>query len=205
MTVHETFASRQLRLGMTPARTRAGRGTPDGDGVAALVQRAQAGERTAFDALYAACVERVYAVCLRLCADRGVAERLTQDTFVRAWQRLGSFRGEAAFTTWLHRIAVNVVLNDGRAERRRAARVEVAGDGGHIAGTGAGSRADPEARVDLERAVATLPAGARTVLVLHDVEGYRHDEIARMLGIAPGTAKAQLHRARTLLRRMLDR
>jgi RNA polymerase sigma-70 factor (ECF subfamily) len=169
----------------------------------ALVQRAQAGERAAFDALYAASVERVYAVCLRLCGDRPKAERLTQDTYVRAWQKLGTFRGDAALTTWLHRIAVNVVLNDGRAEGRRALRVETVAD---IDAYGAQARAQStDLRIDLERAIAALPTGARTILVLHDVEGYRHDEIAAMLDIATGTVKAQLHRARRLLREMMDR
>lgn len=168
-----------------------------------LLRAAQAGERAAFDSLYTATVERVYAVCLRLCGDRASAERLTQDTYVLAWRKLDTFRGEAALTTWLHRIAVNAVLNDGRAERRRALRVETTGD---IEMFGATTAVSPtELRIDLERAIAALPTGARTILVLHDIEGYRHQEIATMLDIAVGTVKAQLHRARRLLREMLER
>ncbi len=199
--MHESLAVRANPPGVMAAAAQAGPDGP-GDGLAALVTRARTGDRAAFDALYAACVERVYAVCLRLCAEPATAERLTQDTFVQAWRRLGSFRGEAAFTTWVHRIAVNVVLNDGRTERRRAARLAVVSD---PAAGSAGTSDGLEARMDLARAVAALPRGARAVLVLHDVEGYRHEEIARMLGIAPGTAKAQLHRARMLLRKVLDR
>lgn len=168
-----------------------------------LVRAAQAGERAAFDSLYAATVARVYAVCLRLCGERASAERLTQDTYVLAWRRLDTFRGDAALSTWLHRIAVNAVLNDGRAERRRALRVETTAD---IEIFGAPAASSPtELRIDLERAIAALPTGARTILVLHDIDGYKHQEIATMLDIAVGTVKAQLHRARRLLREMLER
>jgi RNA polymerase sigma factor (sigma-70 family) len=168
-----------------------------------LVRRAQSGDRAAFDALYYRNVERVYAVCLRMCGDVDRAERLTQDAFVRAWQKLGSYRGESAFSSWLHRLSVNVVLGDARQDRRRTARVE------NVESPAAFERVtaprDAEAGMDLERAIASLPNGARTVLVLHDIEGYRHDEIAAMLGTAVGTTKAQLHRARRLLRERLER
>jgi RNA polymerase sigma-70 factor (ECF subfamily) len=168
-----------------------------------LVRRAQAGDRAAFDALYYRNVERVYAVCLRMSGDAGTAERLTQDAFVRAWQKLGSFRGDSAFSSWLHRLAVNVVLGEGRRDRRRLARVENVErpEGLEAAADGP----DVEAGMDLDRAIATLPKGARTVLVLHDIEGYKHEEIAAMLGTAVGTTKAQLHRARRLLRDRLER
>lgn len=163
-----------------------------------LVRRAQAADREAFDVLYERYVGRVYAVCLRMCASRPEAERLTQDVFVRAWQKLASFRGDSAFASWLHRLAVNVVLEDTRATRRRVARVDNVDDpAGYEQGTLSG---DAEARVDLERAIALLPPGARQALVLHDIEGYKHEEIAHALGIAVGTVKAQLHRARRLLR-----
>ena len=166
------------------------------------IQRAQAGDATAFRALYDAHVGRVYALCLRLAGDRQQAEEHAQDVFVRAWERLGSFRGESAFSTWLHRLAVNEVLQARRAAGRRSARVELAEDGG--ASREAGQRPAPPAG-DLGQAIARLPEGARTVFVLHDVEGYQHDEIAQMTGIAVGTSKAQLFRARRLLREALGR
>jgi len=166
------------------------------------IQRAQAGDATAFRALYDAHAGRVYALCLRLAGDRQQAEEHVQDVFVRAWERLESFRGESAFSTWLHRLAVNEVLQARRAAGRRAARVELADDGG--ASREAGQRpAAPSS--DLGQAIARLPEGARTVFVLHDVEGYQHDEIAQMTGIAVGTSKAQLFRARRLLREALGR
>jgi RNA polymerase sigma-70 factor (ECF subfamily) len=167
-----------------------------------LVRLAQNGDRAAFDQIYHATVGRVYAVCLRMSEDRESAERLTQDAFVRAWHNLHSFRGESAFTSWLHRLAVNVVLEDRRAEGRRHARVTNVADIG-IFDRGAEPATVCE-KVDLERAIARLPRGARTVLVLFDVEGYSQDEIARLTGTAVGTVKAQLHRARRLLREMLS-
>ena len=165
------------------------------------MRRAQRGDREAFDRLYASTAGRIYAVCLRLCADREAAERFTQDTFVTAWRRLGTFRGDSAFTSWLHRIAVNEVLQDRRATQRREARVMLADE--DVIDQAVGRAASPDLHVDLERAIALLPAGARAALVLHDVEGYTHQEIADMTGVAAGTVKAQLHRARQLLRKWL--
>lgn len=167
-----------------------------------LIRRAQLGDSAAFDALYGSHAGRVFAVLLRLCADRETAERLTQDTFVLAWRRLGTFHGASRLTSWLHRIAVNVMLQDGRAAGRRAARVITADDDFLATAPARGSGAD--LRLDLERAIASLPAGARTALVLHDIEGYTHDEIAAMTGVAGGTVKSQLHRARRLLRERLN-
>jgi RNA polymerase sigma-70 factor, ECF subfamily len=169
----------------------------------ALVQRAQAADREAFDALYERHVGRVYAVCLRMCANRSDAERLTQDVFVRVWQRLQTFRGESEFSSWLHRIAVNVVLEDHRSTRRRVLRVQNVEDPGALETSGHARLYDDDMRMDLERAIADLPLGARQAVVLHDIEGYKHEEIARQLGIAVGTVKAQLHRARRLLRERL--
>ena len=163
-----------------------------------LVRRARSGDRAAFDALYALHVDRVYAVCLRMAGSAARAEQLTQDAFVRAWWKLPTFRGESAFGSWLHRLAVNVVLEDGRRERRREARVlHVERPESHELG---GRVGQDDARMDLERAIARLPDRARAVLVLFDIEGYPQEEIARMLGVAVGTVKAQLHRARRLLR-----
>ena len=126
------------------------------------------------------------------------AVELTQDTFVRAWEQLGTF--ESAFSTWLHSLAVNVVL--GARESRY--RERVVADDAEVQAAQSPTR-EPGDRVDLERAIAKLPEGARTALVLHDIEGYTHDEIARKLGLSPGTSKAQLHRARKLLREALSR
>lgn len=166
------------------------------------MRRARVGDRAAFEDLYRAHVGRVYALCLRMAADEVRAEELTQDVFIRTWQRLESFRGEAAFSSWLYRLTVNVVLGALRAERRRTTRVKAVGDLTALAPVSN----DPVAgrAIDLERAMARLPDGARTVFVLHDVEGFKHQEIARVLGIAPGTAKAQLHRARKLLQEALE-
>ncbi len=166
-----------------------------------LVRRAQDGDREAFERLYREQVGRVYALCLRLAGDPGRAEELTQDTFVRAWRKLGSFRGDAAFSSWLHRIAINTVYQAGRAEKRRRARHHRAQG---PAGEGATARAAPGLKVDLERAIAGLPPGARSVFVLYDIEGYRHAEIAELTGLAVGTVKAQVHRARRLLRESLQ-
>lgn len=171
-----------------------------------LIARARAGDGGAFEALYRAHVGRVYALCLRLEADSRRAEELTQDVFVRAWERLATYRGEAAFGTWLHRLAVNVVVSDRRSAWRHGLRL--------AGGDGIEDVAEPPGRaqsdggidaIDLDHAIAGLPAGARAVFVLHDVEGYQHAEIARMAGIAEGTSKAQLFRARRLLREALER
>jgi RNA polymerase sigma-70 factor (ECF subfamily) len=166
------------------------------------VRRAQAGDESAFEQLYREHVGRVYALCLRMTADAVAARELTQDVFVRAWERLDSFRGESAFGTWLHRLAVNVVLMDRRLAARRAEDPLDDGDWTPPAATRHGS---PALRLDLEAAVAALPPGARRVLVLHDIEGYEHAEIGKLLGIAEGTSKAHLFRARRLLREVLDR
>lgn len=174
---------------------------------AELVARARTGDVAAFEALYHATAGRVYAVCLRMCGDRARAEELAHDVFVRAWERLASFRGESAFGTWLHRLAVNAVLEAQRGDRRRTARVALAGDepGGELHDIVGHAAEDAATRIDIENAVARLPPNARTVFVLYEVEGYRHDEIARMMGTASGTVRAHLHRARKLLMEMLTR
>lgn len=173
------------------------------DGSLELVRRAQSGDTGAFAQLYRLHAGRVYAVCLRLSASAERAERLTQDAFVLAWRRLGSFRGDSAFGTWLYRIAVNVALMDVRATQRRRAHLRDDVDPEELEKA---SRAYPvDAAMDLEAAIAALPAQARTVLVLHDVEGYQHAEIADRMGIAVGTSKAHLHRARRLLQQWLKR
>lgn len=168
-----------------------------------LVRAAQAGDTSAFERLYRENVNRVYALCYRMAGNATEAEELTQDVFVRAWQRLGGFRGESAFSSWLHPIAVNVAYSERRSRRRRESRVMATDD---LTPFDSGSaEKHPALGVDLERALSGLPDGAREVFVLHDVEGYKHEEIANLTGIATGTSKAQLHRARRLLREALQR
>ena len=177
------------------------------DLIEATVLAAQRGDEAAFASLYDAHAGRVFALCLRLSADRVLAEELVQDVFVRVWERLGSYRGESAFATWLHRVALNTVLESGRKGGRRRLRVQIAADFANIETDldAAVASIDLHDQIDLETAVATLPAGARAVWVLHDVEGYGHAEIGTLLGIAEGTSKAHLFRARRLLRQRLVR
>lgn len=187
-----------MTLPLTVSRPPQQAGSPDD------VTLAARGDRRAFERIYRAHANRVFSVCVRMVGDREKAEDLTQDVFVRAWEKLGTFRGEAQFSTWLHRLAVNVVLNDREAEGRRRKRVD---DG--VEDMDAIAHGDvrplpvPGLSLDLEAAIAALPNGARKVFVLHDVEGYTHEEIGEMLGVTAGGSKAQLHRARMLLRRML--
>lgn len=171
--------------------------------VGTMVERARRGDESAFEALYRENVGRVHALCLRMSGDGRRAEELTQDVFVRAWTKLDSFRGDAAFSTWLHRLAVNVVLQKKRTDKRRRARVEARETLPEPTRRVALER--PTARMDLERALRSLPEKARMVFLLHDVHGYKHREIAEMMGTAEGTAKAQLHRARKLMREALER
>jgi len=170
------------------------------DGEAADAALAASGDASAFERLYRQHAARIHTLARRmLSADD--ADDLAQDVFVRAWQKLATFRGEAAFGTWLHRLAVNVILARRKTvgiERRRYDDRETL-DG--VSGRGA----TPELSVDFEEAIGRLPDGARQVFVLHDVEGYRHEEIARMLGIVPGTSKSQLHHARMALRKYLNK
>ncbi|QQS35829.1 MAG: RNA polymerase sigma factor [Ignavibacteriales bacterium] len=166
----------------------------------AVVKEAQSGSHSAFEFLYKQNVGKIFAVCLRLIADRTRAEELTQDVFVRAWENLNSFRGESLFSTWLYRLAVNVVLVDMRTVKRRSLRFSGLSSLLKFTKKTEHNHGDS---IDLEKAVSTLPEKARVVFVLHDVEGYKHEEISEMLGIAEGTTKAQLHRARKLLREVL--
>lgn len=166
------------------------------------VATAAAGDRRAFERLYRAHVNRVFSLCTRMTGDRSRAEELTQDVFVRAWEKLPLFRGESAFSTWLHRLAVNVVLNARKAEGRDRARGD---DTETDELEGVPHTARHLDRMDLEHAIATLPPGARRVFLLHDVQGFKHEEIAEMLGVTSGGSKAQLHRARMLLREVLER
>ena len=166
-----------------------------------LIAGLRSGDERALEALYRLHAGRVYALGLRLTADASRAEEIVQDVFLQAWRRIGSFEGRSRFSTWLYRLTVNRALDTMRsaaAARRERFDLESI------------ERPSPvdhgmEVTMDLESAVASLPEGARVVFVLHDVEGYRHEEIAALSGIAPGTSKAQLFRARRLLRARLGR
>jgi RNA polymerase sigma-70 factor (ECF subfamily) len=149
--------------------------------------------------LYRAHLARVHSLVRRMTGGRD-AEELTQDVFVRVWQKLGSFRGDSAFTTWLHRLAVNVVIERFRTDAARRQRFQ---DGEDIFQTLAAHTRSRDLSMDFEAALLKLPDGAREIFVLHDVEGYKHHEIATMLEISAGTSKAQLHRARMMLRKHL--
>ncbi|MGI8618028.1 MAG: RNA polymerase sigma factor [Gemmatimonadaceae bacterium] len=175
-----------------------------GDPGADLINRARTGDQQAFEQLYRAHSPRVFALCLRMSAgDRVAATALLQDVFIAAWRGLPHFRGDAPITSWLHRLTVNAMLQNARSDKRRSARILFMED---PAVAGGESRADrPDIAMDLEDAIARLPAGARTAFVLHDIEGYQHNEIAEQLGVAVGTVKAQVHRARGLLMKSLNR
>jgi RNA polymerase sigma-70 factor (ECF subfamily) len=167
-----------------------------------VVRRAQQGDVDAFEILYRTHAAGVFTLCRRMVGDERMARELLQDAFVRAWERLATFRGESSLATWLHRLAVNVVLEQARSSKRDAERL-TDGDDDSFGSRGTADQLD--ARMDLDAALRRLPNGARIVFVLHDVEGYSHDEISAMTGIASGTARAQLWRARRALIALLDR
>jgi RNA polymerase sigma-70 factor (ECF subfamily) len=188
-------------MGAIPLRREDRVNTGPAESIEALVRAAQQGDMEAFEALYRKTSERVYAVCLRMSGDTDRATELVQDVFVRVWQKLPGFRGDSQFTTWLHRLTVNLVLQDRRSRGRREAREVGTADLERYGR--AARRAMPGTRIDLERAIAGLPDKARRVLVLRDIEGYKYDEIARMTGVSLGTVKAQIHRARGLVKEAL--
>ena len=188
-------------MGAIPLRSDDRVNTGQAESIETLVGQAQQGDMRAFEALYRRTSERVYAVCLRMSGDTEQATELVQDVFVRVWQKLPGFRGDSLFTTWLHRLTVNLVLQERRSRGRREAR-EIGSDDLDRYGRTA-QRSMPGTRVDLERAIAALPEKARRVLVLRDVEGYKYDEIAQMTGVTLGTVKAQIHRARGLVKEAL--
>ena len=159
------------------------------------------GDHAAFERLYRGHVGRIHALARRMVGD-DVAEDLTQEVFIRAWSKLGSFRGDARFATWLHRLAVNLLLTRRETLRKREAKAVTAD--GVLDRLVAPRQRSPGAAVDLEAALARLPDGARQIFVLYDVEGYGHEEIAELVGISVGTSKSQLHRARMLLRGHLN-
>ena len=159
-----------------------------------------------FEELYRKHYRRVYSICLRMTGNVAEAEDLTQEVFIQLHRKLSSFRGESAFTTWLHRLTVNQVLMH---FRKRSVKSELTTEDGEMPDSIDPDTINPEAmpiidRISLESAIAQLPPGYRTAFVLHDVEGYEHEEIARILGCSPGTSKSQLHKARLKLRRLIQ-
>ena len=168
-----------------------------------LIFRAKSGDVSAFEEIYRRHVHRAYALILRITGNCSLAEEVTQDAFVAAWRNLADYRGDCAFSSWLYRIAVNTAVGALRARRRRETWMNALR---WLRGSSTPSRTpSPEVQIDLDTAIAQLPQGARTVFVLHDVEGYKHEEVAEMLGISPGTCKAHLHSARMKLRKELNR
>lgn len=163
------------------------------------VAQAAAGDVRAFEQLYRIHLPRVYSLVRRMAGGRD-ADELTQDVFVRVWQKLGTFRGDSAFSTWLHRLTVNVVIERFRTDATRRKRLL---EGEDIFAILPAPRQSGDLAMDFETAMMKLPDGAREIFVLHDVEGYKHHEIASLLDISPGTSKAQLHRARMMLRKHL--
>jgi RNA polymerase sigma-70 factor (ECF subfamily) len=164
------------------------------------IRLAQAADARAFENLYRAHVDRVYGLCLRMTGNSSEAEDCTQDAFIQAWSKLSRFRGDSAFGTWMHRVAVNTVLGRMRKSRREQDRIRAVSD----VAPARESIGDNAELQDLEQAINELPRGARHVFVLHAVYGYSHGETGDMLGIAEGTSKAQLSRARRLLAQQIE-
>ncbi|HEV7219793.1 MAG: RNA polymerase sigma factor [Terriglobales bacterium] len=173
-----------------------------------LIERAKQGDAEAFEALYHLHKRRVYSLCLRMTANTAAAEDLTQEAFLQLFRKIGTFRGESAFSTWLHRMAVNVVLmqlrkkglpvvplEDPMETEEEAPKKELGAPDPSLAGS--------IDRLQLQRAVEDLPPGYRSIFVLHDVEGYEHNEIAEIVGCSVGNSKSQLHKARLKLRELL--
>ena len=163
------------------------------------IARAKQSDSGAFERLYRMHIDKVYGLCLRMTGNVAEAEDCAQEAFIQAWNKLEKFRGDSAFSTWLHRIAVNAVLGRARKSKREQDRIQIA----HEQSESPASAADDGELRDLSDAVNQLPEGARHVFVLHAVYGYSHEETGAMLDIAAGTSKAQLHRARRLLAQQL--
>lgn len=170
-----------------------------------LAQQSAQGDMRAFEQLYERHHRHVYGLCLRMTQNVAEAEDLTQDVFIHLHRKVGSFRGEASFMTWLHRLTVNQVLMHFRSSRRRKDQTPLEAVPPTALSTGAkhGGAAHMAERVTLARAIAQLPPGYRMVFLLHDAMGFEHEEIARLLGCAAGTSKSQLHKARMKLRRII--
>jgi RNA polymerase sigma-70 factor, ECF subfamily len=170
-----------------------------------LARKASGGDMGAFEEIYRRHHRRVYSICLRMLQNPPEAEDLTQDVFIQLYRKIGSFRGDSAFTTWLHRMTVNQVLMH---FRKRNVKFEKTTDEGEtpeqiVSGTANPDRMRIVDRIALDNAIAQLPEGYKNVFVLHDVEGFEHEEVARILGCSVGTSKSQLHKARLKLQRLL--
>ncbi|MBS1797979.1 MAG: RNA polymerase sigma factor [Acidobacteria bacterium] len=172
-----------------------------------LAQAAARGDMFSFEEIYQRHHRRVYSICLRMLQNASEAEDLTQDVFIQLYRKIGSFRGDSAFTTWLHRMTVNQVLMH---FRKRTVKFEKTTEEGEtpvqvVNGTANPSKMPIVDKIALENAIEQLPAGYKNVFVLHDVEGYEHEEVARILGCSVGTSKSQLHKARLKLRKLLQK
>ena len=172
-----------------------------------LAKSAAAGSMPAFEELYTRHHRRVYSLCLRMLQNTAEAEDLTQEVFIQLYRKIGSFRGDSAFTTWLHRMTVNQVLMH---FRKRTVKFEKTTEEGEtpvqiVAGTENQAKMPIVDKIALDKAIAQLPNGYRNVFVLHDVEGYEHEEVARILGCSVGTSKSQLHKARLKMRKLLQK
>jgi RNA polymerase sigma-70 factor (ECF subfamily) len=172
-----------------------------------LTQAAAAGNMSAFEEIYQRHHRRVYSICLRMLQNATEAEDLTQDVFIQLYRKIGSFRGDSAFTTWLHRLTVNQVLMH---FRKRNVKFEKTTEEGETPVQVVGGTENPRKmpvvdKIAIENAIAQLPNGYRNVFVLHDVEGYEHEEVAKILGCSVGTSKSQLHKARLKLRKLLQK
>jgi RNA polymerase sigma-70 factor (ECF subfamily) len=190
---------------VTTADTEKRHDAPDVASDYSLAQRASTGDVLSFEELYARHNRRVFSLCLRMTGNTSEAEDLAQEVFIQLYRKIGSFRGESAFTTWLHRLTVNQVLMH---FRKRGVKLEQTTDDGEtpvqiVVGTQDPARMPVVDRIALDAAVAQLPPGYRTVFILHDVEGHEHEEIGRLLGCSVGTSKSQLHKARMKLRLLL--
>jgi RNA polymerase sigma-70 factor, ECF subfamily len=189
---------------LTDARRRQGEGLSEAEAIA----RAKQGDAEAFECLYNLHKRRVYSLCLRMTANTAAAEDLTQEAFLQLFRKIGTFRGESAFSTWLHRMAVNVVLMQLRRKGLPVVPLEDTMESEDEAprkelGAPDASLSSSLDRLQLRRAVETLPPGYRRIFLLHDVEGYEHNEIAEMVGCSIGNSKSQLHKARMKLRELL--
>ena len=186
-------------------------GSFDNAALSAIILRAQAGDSAAFEIIYQQYASRVYALCLRMQRDPAEAEDLTQEAFLQLFRKLQTFRGESAFSTWLHRLTVNLVLMRLRKKSPPTVSIEATADPEKEVNAPAIDIGAPDLllegsidRLRLERCIAQLPAGYRSIFVLHDIQGYRHDEIAEIVGRSVGDSKSQLHKARMRLRELLQ-
>ena len=169
-----------------------------------LVEQALNGSNDAFKELFMKNVTRVHSLCLRISADVQMAEDLTQEVFIKAWEKLNTFKFESKFSTWLHSIAVNQFMMQLRSDKRNSEKIDEFSREKEIRNP-ADTKIQQDYRIDLQKAIDNLPGQARTVLVLHDIEGYKHNEISEMMNIQIGTSKAHLHHARKILKKELSK